>query len=47
LARARREEYRDKTILLDVTVINPAAASHIAAHSDTTAGVAAAAGEKI
>jgi hypothetical protein len=41
LARAR-----DKTFLLDVTVSNPAAVSHIAAHSDSTAGVAAAAGEK-
>jgi len=47
LASAQDEDFRDKTILLDITVPNPAAVSHILHHSDRTAGIAAAAGEKL
>jgi hypothetical protein len=46
LARARSVEFRNKNILIDVTVTNPAAVSHITARSDRTAGVAAADGEQ-
>jgi hypothetical protein len=46
LSQARSEEFRDINILIDVTVANAAAVSHITAHSDRTAGVAADDGEQ-